>query len=80
MGFLLVKILFADETLKRTLNNNENKRKLVSVSVAFERINYYASIYCVSLLNTLCSRYYASYRLSEYYILYQILYFIFIIK
>lgn len=41
---LFVEILFADETLKKTLNDNENKRKFESVIATFKRINYYASI------------------------------------
>lgn len=41
---LFVEILFADETLKKTLNDNENKRKFESVIATFKKINYYASI------------------------------------
>lgn len=41
---LFVEILFADETLKKTLNDNENKRKFESVIATFKRINYYGSI------------------------------------
>lgn len=41
---LFVEILFADETLKKTLNDNENKRKFESVIAIFKKINYYASI------------------------------------
>lgn len=43
---LFVEILFADETLKKTLNDNENKRKFESVIATFKRINYYTSLLC----------------------------------
>lgn len=74
---LFVEILFADETLKKTLNDKIKESLNQSLRLSKESI---IMLRLLCLLNTLCSRYYASYQLLSTYILYQILYFIFIIK